>query len=252
MTVSRCVAAFAVGRAPRAVCGAVLAVVLVASGVAQAQQPQSPPLPPPQARIIVAGEGSVSAAPDMARISSGVTTRAATAKAATDANSKTMAAIMAALLNAGIAQSDIKTARFSVQPVYESPAPNTVARLTGFSVSNQVSVTIRQIGKVGDILDALIAAGANAIGNIEFVHSDMSKALDQARTAAIADARRKAALYAQAAGQNLGAVVWITEETGLAAPLPAMRALAAAAPVPISAGEDTLRVQVTVGFDVAP
>ncbi|MFY9759889.1 MAG: SIMPL domain-containing protein, partial [Xanthobacteraceae bacterium] len=91
------------------------------------------------------------------------------------------------------------------------------------------------------------------VGSVEFLHSDTSKALDQARTAAIADAKRKAQLYAQAAGLTLGGVGWITEDFGYMPPMPvaAMRAAPALAAVPIEGGEDTLRVRVTVGFDVA-
>ena len=168
--------------------------------------------PAPEARIIVIGEGSISAAPDHARITSGVTTRAKTAKEASDANAKAMAAILAALQSAGIEQKDVQTSRFSVQPVYTSPGPNMEQRLTGFSVSNQVSVTIRQIDKVGDILDRLVTAGATDAGNVEFLHAEQSKTLDRAREAAMVDARRKAELYAHAAGLTLGGVAWVTEE----------------------------------------
>jgi uncharacterized protein len=235
---------------------ATLTVLIIAAAVftaglpAQAQESR----PAPEARIIVTGDGSVSVAPDYARIRSGVTSRAKTAKEATDANSKSMAAIMAALTGAGIEPKDIQTSRFSVLPVYAAPAPNTEQRLTGFSVSNQVSVTIRQIDKVGDILDRLITAGATDAGSVEFLHSDTTKTLDRAREAAMADARRKAEVYARAGGLSLGGVAWVTEDAS-AAPMPRvamMRAPAApAGPPPISAGEDTLQVHITVGFDVA-
>ena len=104
----------------------------------------------------------------------------------------------AALRDSGIEQKDIQTSHFSVQPVYAPAQPNTEPRLSGFSVSNQLSVTIHQIAAVGPILDRLIAAGANDLGGVEFLHSDLSKALDRAREAAVADARRKAELYARA------------------------------------------------------
>jgi uncharacterized protein len=229
----------------------VAACMLAATAPAKAQQPP-PPMPP--ARVIVTGEGSVTVAPDYAEITSGVTTQAKTAKDASDANSKAMAALNTALQNVGIAPADIQTVRFSVAPVYGSPQPNSVPKLVGFSVSNQLGIKVRQIGKVGAILDALIAAGATDAGSVQFLHSDTSKALDQARQAAVADARRKAELYAQASGLKLGGVAWITEEPAYAPPGPmgATRLFsAAAAPVPIAAGEDTLRVQITVGFEVA-
>jgi len=128
--------------------------------------------------VIVIGEGSVSLPPDYARVRGGVTTRAKTAKEATEANTKAMAAITAMLLNAGTAQNDIQTSRFSVQPIYESHQSGTEQRLSGFSVSNQVNITIRQIDKVGEILDRLVTTGATDVGNVEFLHSDPSKALD--------------------------------------------------------------------------
>ncbi len=226
----------------------VAAAVFVAAIPAQAQQAQLPP----ERGVVVIGEGSVSVPPDYARVRSGVTTRAKTAKEATEANTKAIAAITAMLSNAGIAQKDIQTARFSAQPIYESHQSNSEQKLSGFSVSNQINVTIRQIDKVGEILDRLVTTGATDVGNVEFLHSDPSKALDQAREAAVADARRKAELYARASGLILGRVSWITEDSRYGAPMPmtALRASAAMASVPIATGEDTLHVRITVGFDM--
>ena len=224
-----------------------VAAALLLSGVgAYAQQQQQAP----EARIVVTGEGSVSVMPDYAQIRSGVTTRAKTVKEAVDANSKLMAAIFAALKDAGIAEKDIQTARFSIQPVYAPQEPRTEPKLSGYTVSNQVTVIIREIGKAGDVLDRVVAAGATDAGNVSFLVSDASKALDQAREAAIADAHRKAEVYAKASGVRLGRLEWITEGTGGGPPAPRI-ALAEAAPVPIASGEDTLRVRVTVGFDIA-
>jgi hypothetical protein len=224
------------------------AAIFGATVPALAQQPQSPAL----ARIVVIGEGSVTLPPDCAQIKSGVTTRAKTVKEASDANAKIMAAIIAALQNSGIEQKDVQTSEFSVQPVYVQPQGNGEAKLTGFSVSNRVDVKVRQIGKLGDIIDQLVAAGATNIGDVEFLLVDPSKALDQARTAAFADAQRKAELYAKAAGLSMGSVVWITEDSAAAPPMPmaAMRG-GVAPPPPIAAGEDTLQAQITVGFDIA-
>jgi uncharacterized protein YggE len=225
---------------------ALAALVLHASGSAQAQSL-------PTARVIVAGESSVAVAPDYAHVTGGVTTRGKTVKEANEANAKTMTAVTAALLDSGIPQKDIQTVQFSVQPVYVSQGANTEQRLAGFSVSNQVRVTTRQIAKVGEILDRMVAAGATDIGNIAFLVSDPSKALDQAREAAVADAQRRAEIYAHASGLTLGRVAWITEEPGYARST-MMKTLAApaarATSVPISAGENELHVQITVGFDV--
>ena len=226
------------------------AAAFVPTVQAQAQQTQSPPI----GRVIVIGEGSVSVAPDYAQIGSGVTTRAKTVKEATDANSRSMAAVIKALRDSGVAQSDIQTSRFLVQPVYAPQEPRTESKLAGYSVSNRVRVKIRQIDQVGEILDRLVTAGATDIGNVEFLVSEPSKALDHAREAAIADARRKAEVYAQASGIQLGRVEWVSEVSGFAPPAPmrSSEALAmTAASVPITGGEDILRVRITVGFDIA-
>jgi uncharacterized protein len=225
-----------------------LVVTFFAIVQAQAQESRSSV----EGRVIVIGEGSVNVPPDYAQIRSGVTTTAKTVKEANDANTKLMTAITTALLDSGIAQKDIQTSRFSVQPVYTSQAPSAEPKFSGYRVSNQVDLTIRQMSKIGEILDRLVNVGATDIGNIAFLVSDPSKALDQAREAAVTDARRKAELYARAAGVSLGRVAWVTESLGFEPPLPLNGPRASLAKtVPIEQGEDTLRTRVTVGFDIA-
>jgi uncharacterized protein YggE len=122
-----------------------------------------------------------------------------------------------------------------------------------FSASNQIRINVKQIGRVGEILDTLISAGATDADSVQFLHSNLSQLLDQARQAAMADAKRKAELYATAAGLTLGSVAWISEQP-LFAPAPMIEAntfAAARSAVPISPGEDILRTQITVGFEVA-
>ena len=227
-------------------------VFLAATVLVPSVEAQSQARSPRDGRLIVIGEGSVNVTPDYAQIESGVTTTAKTVKEAVDANSKVMAAVTSALRESGIAEKDVQTSRFSVQQVYATQEPRTEPKLVGFRVSNRVRVNMRQIEKVGEILDRLVAAGTTDVGSIAFLVSDPSKALEQAREAAIADARHKAEVYAQAAGLRLIGVNWITEDDGSAPPIP-MRAQreTAAAGVPIATGEDILRVRVTVGFDVA-
>jgi uncharacterized protein YggE len=213
---------------------------------------QAPVSQGPDARIVVTGEGSVSAAPDYAAISAGVVSRAKTAGEAADANAKSMAAVINALTDAGVARDDIRTMQYSLAPTYAAPQPGSEQKLTGFSVSNRLNIKLRDIGKTGAILDKLVAAGATDIGNVEYLHANSSALLDQARQAAMADARRKAELYAKAASLTLGAVAFVSEDSGTAAPVFAkvMRAAAPAMPTQILAGEDTLSVQIIVGFDV--
>lgn len=229
---------------------AALLAVLVAAPVCAQQPPPGPPQLPP-ARFIVTGTGSVSVPPDYAEIASGVTTQAKSAKQASEANAKVLAAIDAALKNDGIAAQDIQTSRFSVSPVYGPPQPNAPMKPVGFSVSNELSIKVHQIGKVGDILNSLIQAGATDAGSVQFLHSNMSQEFDRARQAALIDARRKAELYAQSAGLKLGAVAWITEVPAATPPSPMPGRMYAAASTPISAGADALNVQITVGFETA-
>jgi hypothetical protein len=199
--------------------------------------------------VTVTGEATVAVAPDTAMIRIGVTSQEKTAREAGDANAKQMTAVLAAIKDAGIAERDIQTSRLSLQPQYDPNKAGT-ARLTGFQATNQVTVRIRDIDKLPAVLDRAIAAGANEMSGIEFVVSEQSKLLDQARDDAIADARRKAELYAKAAGAKLGRVVSITEEGSSAAPRPiqAMRAGA----VPVAPGEQTLRAVVTVSYELGP
>jgi|SRR5436190_14911002 len=206
---------------------------------------------PSVARVVVTGEGSVSVTPDVAQIRSGVTTRGKTVHEATEANSKIMAAILNALAESGIPQKDVRTTQFSIQPAYAAQEPGKEQKLVGYSVGNHVTAKIKHIEKLGDVLDRLIAAGATDVWNVELLVSDPAKALDQAREAAVADARRKAEVYAKAAGVPLGRVLAI-EEGGGFAPGP-MRAFAerSSAAVPIAPGENTLRAAVTVEFEIA-
>jgi uncharacterized protein YggE len=208
----------------------------------------------PQAQILVTGEGTITVAPDLAQVKGGVISRAPHVKEAAEANARAMAAVIDQLVQAGVDRKDIRTAQFAIQPVYGSSEWRSDQKLAGYSVSNEVVAKIRKIENVGDILDRLIAAGVTNIWNLEFLVSDPVPALDQARTAAIADARRKAELYANAAGVKLGAVVSIMEEnTSAPGPVLMQRAAVSAgsAAPPILAGENTVRVSVSVGFALA-
>ena len=198
--------------------------------------------------VTVTGEATVAVAPDTAMIRLGVSTQEKTAREASEANAKQMTAVLAAIKDTGVADRDIQTSRLSLQPQYD-PNKSGTARLTGFQASNQVTVRIRDIDKLPTVLDRAITAGANEMSGIEFVVSEQSKLLDQARDDAIADARRKADLYAKAAGAKLGRVVSITEEGSAPPPRP-IQALRAGA-VPIAPGEQTLRAIVTVSYELS-
>jgi uncharacterized protein len=200
--------------------------------------------------VTVTGQGTMSVAPDTAMIRIGVTSQGKTAKDASDSNAKQMTAVMTAIKNSGIAERDIRTSRLSLQPQYENKSGTT--RLLGFRVTNQLTVTIRNIATLPAILDRAIAAGANEMSGIEFVVSEQSKLLDQARDAAIADAHRKATLYAKAAGAKLGRVVAIIEQGASAPPRPLAAMRAGAAAVPVAPGEQQLRATVSVSYELVP
>ena len=199
--------------------------------------------------ITVTGEATVAVAPEAAVIRIGVTSQDKTAREASDANARQMTAVLAAIKGNGVADRDIQTSRLSLQPQYD-PNKGTPAHLTGFQATNQVTVRVRDIDKLPTLLDRAIAAGANEMSGIEFVVLEQSKLLDRARDDAIADARRKAELYAKAAGAKLGRVVSITEE-GSAPPLRPMQAMRSGA-VPVAPGEQTLKAVVTVSYELAP
>ncbi len=197
--------------------------------------------------VTVNGEATVNVAPDTAVIRVGVNSTAKSAREASDANGKQMTAVLAAVKDAGVAARDVQTSRLSLQPQYD-PNRSGTARLLGFQATNQITVNVRDIDKLAGIIDQAIAAGANEMSGLEFVVSQQSKLLDQARDEAIADARRKADLYAKAAGAKLGAVISISEE-GSAPPPRMMQAMRAGA-APVAPGEQTLRAVVTVSYEL--
>jgi uncharacterized protein YggE len=199
--------------------------------------------------ITVSGEATTSATPDLVTIRLGVATQGDTARKANEANAKTMNAVIAAIKVAGAEERDVQTSRLSLQPQFEQK-PNGPPHLTGFRASNDVSVKLRDVGKLSDLIDRAVAAGANEMSGIEFSVSDHSKRLDEARAQAIEDARRKAEIYAKAAGVVVGRPVSITENMTSAPPRPMAAAAFRAAPTPVSPGEVTLHAAVTVSFEL--
>jgi len=194
--------------------------------------------------ISVSGEASVSAAPDLVQIVAGVASNAKTAKEASHANSAAMNKLMLALKDTSIDEQNFQTSQLSLQPQYSSNGTRTV----GFRASNRVTVKIHDVTKVADVIDRLVSAGANDIDNISFDVTKASELLDNAREQAMADARRKAEIYAKAAGITLGAPISISEGSRLVPPSESRRAEVASAPV--AAGEQTLSVTVNVSWAI--
>jgi uncharacterized protein len=201
--------------------------------------------------ISVTGEGRINVAPDMATVTLGVTTEADTAKAAMDANSAQLSAAIAALKAAGIEDKDIQTTGLSLGPRYDYNRTKSdgTAQITGFVASNNVTVRVRALAGLGEVLDAVVTDGANTLNGVAFGLQDPDPALDAARKDAVADARRKAELYAAAAGVTLGAIQSISEQSGYAPPMPmalAEASFAKDASVPVAAGEVGVTAQVSI------
>jgi uncharacterized protein len=222
---------------------------------AQADDKDEPPT------ISVSGTGKLAAAPDVADISMGVVTQAATAREALAANSESMAALIDTLKKHGVAAKDVQTTQIQIAPQYSQPRPAApgvagsefIPRVVGYRVVNEVEVTARDISKLGVVLDAVVQAGANQMHGISFRVNEPEKLLDEARKRAMADAKRKAELFAGEAGVVLGPPRSI-QESGSAAPPPRMMfargAAMAPASVPIAGGEQELSVSVQVVYEI--
>ncbi len=204
--------------------------------------------------IEVSGEGSVRVAPDFARVTLGVTTTGKDAREAMAANAKQANALVALIKSEGVSAADIQTSGLSISPISSNqpPARPETPTIVGYSVSDMVTVTVRDISALGALLDKAAAAGANTIYGIGFGENDPSALLDKARPLAVADARRKAEIFALAGGAKIGRLMELTEEAGARPVAFAARAYAAgaAAPTPIEAGEDKLTVTITARFEL--
>ncbi len=204
------------------------------------------------ATVTVSGAGTVAAAPDMAEITTGVVTQAPTAAEALAANSQAMERLLQSLAGAGVAARDVQTTNISVSPQRRPPRAGQPAEITGYEVTNQVRVKVRELARLGRVLDQQVGQGANLVYGIHFGVQDPAPLLDEARKRAMADARRRAELYAIAASLKVGRVVAV-QEAGAALPRPEMlvRATMGAA-VPVAPGEQEIAASVTVTFTLEP
>jgi uncharacterized protein YggE len=200
--------------------------------------------------VTVDGFGQVEVTPDQALVRLGVQTEGDTASEALAQNTTRMTALLASLTDAGIARADIQTQNISLYPRYADPGPEAITRtqqLVGYTVSNIVQVRVRDLDTLGTILDSAVSAGANTIESIQFVVSDTSTPLDEARTEAMDDARRKAEQLAAAVGGELGEVIMINESGLPVIPLGvAARADGFGGAAPVEPGTQSLSAQVQV------
>ncbi len=207
---------------------------------------------PQIATLTVDGEGVVTAAPDVVIITIGVTTRGAQPAATLAANGAAMRAVIDAVTAAGVAERDVATSGFSINPVYGEQRPGAVTQppIVGYEVTNQVTVRIRDLAASGAILDLVVGAGANQINGIRFDIAEPQALEDEAMRLAIADARRKAELMAEAAGVRLVRVLSVSTY-GNAQPVYERAAFSVAA-TPIVGGERAITATANLIFEIAP
>ncbi len=237
--------------------------IYVAALFAAAALPVAPAVAQPTAQITqaiagtrldVSASGEVSRVPDLAVISAGVVTRAATATAALRENSDRMDRVLAALKSAGIADRDIQTSSINLNPEYRY-VENQAPQLVGYTASNQVTVRFRDIRNSGKVLDALVSQGANQINGPNMTIEHPETALDEARAKAVAAGRARANLYARALGMRVVRIVSVSESGGsypVPPPMPyAERAVMAGdAATKIMPGEQKLQVNLSMVFEL--
>jgi len=215
--------------------------VLLAAGCVTVATPD-----PSANAIVVTGTGRVTVAPDTALLTLGVESQAAGLAEATSDAARRMSAVVARVKAFGVADTDIATVSYSVDP---RTAPSDPARrdepprIVGYRVTNVARVTVRKLSDAGPILDAAVGAGANAVRGIQFTLADSDKATTDARASAVGDAMVKARQFAAAAGVTLGPVLSI-RESGISTPTPLPRGAFRMEATPIEPGQ--LEVVVTV------
>ena len=195
--------------------------------------------------------------PDFARATLGVTTAGKDANLAMAANAKAVNAVISTIKGEGVAAADIQTSSLSISPQFSnhaSPTPGEQA-ITGYVVSDMVTVTARDLSRLGALLDSAVNAGANAMYGITYGENNPGALIDKVRPLAVADAKRKAEIYAGAGGAKIGRLMTLTEQSAASPVQFARRAYvqgAAAAPTPIEAGENRLTVTIIAQFELTP
>jgi uncharacterized protein YggE len=203
--------------------------------------------PPPQRTITVSGTGKVTLTPDIAYISIGVQTQDASAKTAVAENNTDAQAVVKTIKGFGVADKDIQTTNFSIYPQQQYDNNGKVTGTT-YIVNNTVYVTVRDLSKLGDLLDSSVSSGANSINSIQFDVADKTAALSQARQAAVEDAQKQADELTKATGVTLGEVQTISYPDStppVESPVRAA-ALAAGSSVPVQSG--SMQIQTTVSI----
>jgi uncharacterized protein YggE len=225
-----------------------VAALTVHAGPSSAAAPASA-ADPATHTITVAGSGKVTVVPDVARVSLGVTITTPTVKAARAAAANAMTNIIAAVKAQGVADADIQTVGLNLYPQY---ANGSSTRIAGYTLSEQVQITIRDLDKTGDIVDVATAKGATNLNGISFELADPAKAMNDARAAAVAAAQVSAQAMAAAGHVTLGSVVSISD-TNPSMPInySAVKGVALdSAATPVQVGTQDVSVLLTVVFAI--
>jgi uncharacterized protein len=197
--------------------------------------------------LSVLGTGSVTTRPDTARISAGVTTQAPNAADAISANADAMSKVIEALKRAGVASKDVQTEFVSVNPRYDDNGQ----AIVGYSASNSVSAVVRELSKVGDVIDAAVAAGANNVSGPSLARDDQDKLYRDALEAAVVNAREKATALASAAGVSLGKIRSLNESPQSVGPVMFDALAARETATPIEPGTAEITASVRVVFAIS-
>lgn len=198
--------------------------------------------------LSLSAAGEVKVAPDMATITTGVATEAPTAAEAMRLNREKMSAVVAALKRAGVDQKDIQTSGLNLSPQY-TYRDNQPPLLRGYQASNNVSVSVYDLARLGAVVDAVVEAGSNQISGVGFGLRDPQTAQDAARREAVRKLKAKADLYAAATGMRIKSLKALSEGTDISPPRPMFRALAAnvvdaAESTPVEPGQLTVRIDI--------
>lgn len=196
--------------------------------------------------LTVTGTGSSTARPDTGHVQAGVVTQSPTAAQAIRANSEAMSRVLARLAALGVRDTDVRTSGLVVMP-QRRDGRGERPEIIGYEVTNRVTVTVRNLDRLGALVDQVVGAGANTLAGVGFSLGDPGPVLDVARERAVADARHRAELYARALGVRLGRPLKV-EEGAPAGPIRPRATMAASPAVPIAPGEEEYTVTVTVTY----
>jgi uncharacterized protein YggE len=228
--------------------GLVAVALALAAAFAGVGRPETAATATGSARsITVTGSGLASGVPNRASFVFGVQTQAKSAAAALAANATEIRKVIAAIKGAGVATADIQTTGIDLSPRYSNDGQDIV----GYTATNSVSATIKDINRAGSLIDAAVSAGANQVSGPTFTRSDRTRLYRLALRAAIADARSKAATIAKASGVRLGGIRAVVESSS-APPVPYAKAGGVAdASTPVQPGTQTIQADVSVEFAIA-